>query len=134
LKRIEFAEPLYGSRKWQAYSEADLFVLPSYSENFGMTIAEALAAGTPVIVAKGAPWGEVETHQTGWWIDIGIEPLIACLEEAFAQTPAQLEAMGMRGRVWMETEFSWVKVGRMMAETYRWIVTGGKTPGWVREE
>jgi glycosyltransferase involved in cell wall biosynthesis len=132
LERIEFVEPLYGNMKRQAYAEADLFVLPSYSENFGMAIAEALAAGTPVIVAKGAPWGGIETHQTGWWIDIGIDPLIASLEEAFARTPAQLQAMGMRGRAWMEKEFSWVKVGRMMAKTYRWILDGGETPKWVR--
>ncbi len=132
LKRIEFEEPLYGNMKTQAYAEADLFVLPSYSENFGMAIAEALAAGTPVIVTKGAPWEGVETHETGWWIDIGIEPLIACLQDALAQTPAQLEAMGMRGRAWMEKEFSWVKIGRMMAETYRWILDGGDSPKWLR--
>jgi len=65
LKRIEFVEPLYGYRKRQAYAGADLFVLPSYSESFGMTVAEALATGMPAIVTKGAPWRGLETHQAG---------------------------------------------------------------------
>ena len=56
LERVQFSEPLYGDAKWTAYREADLFVLPTRSESFGMTVAESLAAGTPVIVTMGAPW------------------------------------------------------------------------------
>ena len=59
LKRIEFVGALKGKQKWEAYQEADIFVLPTYSENFGMTVAEALAAGVPAIVSKGAPWRRV---------------------------------------------------------------------------
>jgi len=48
--RVHFSGPLSGDRKWSAYRDADLFVLPSQNENFGNTAAEAVAAGTPVIV------------------------------------------------------------------------------------
>ncbi len=131
LKRIEFAGPLYGDRKWQAYADADLFILPSYSENFGMAVAEALAAGTPAIVTKGAPWGGLEKNKAGWWIDIGLDPLVTCLEDALAYPSENLNRMGNAGREWMQKEYSWLKVATMMTETYRWLKYGGETPKHV---
>lgn len=124
LERVAFPGVLYGEEKLCAYREASLFVLPTHSENFGMTVAEALAAGTPAIVSKGAPWGGLEQQGAGWWIDIGVDPLVACLEEALSRSPESLVEMGQRGRNWMEAEFSWTRVGQQMVETYRWILEG----------
>jgi glycosyltransferase involved in cell wall biosynthesis len=132
LTRIEFTGALKGKEKWKAYQQADLFVLPSYSENFGMAVAEALASGLPAIVSKGAPWKGLGEKSAGWWVDVGVDPLVDCLNHALAQTPDELEAMGRRGRAWMQTEFSWQRIGGMMAETYQWIAKGGETPEWVR--
>ncbi len=133
LERVEFVGNLYGTEKTQAYRDADIFVLPTYSENFGMTVAEALAAGTPAIVSKGAPWEGLATRQAGWWIDIGIGPLVACLEDALGRSPDNLEQMGLRGRGWMEAEFSWAHFGAQMAETYRWLLDKSlPVPDWVR--
>jgi glycosyltransferase involved in cell wall biosynthesis len=50
--RIQFAGPIFGASKWAAYKDADVFVLPSQNENFGNTAAEAVAAGTPVVVTE----------------------------------------------------------------------------------
>ena len=49
--RVHFCGPVFGEAKWAAYRDADVFVLPSQNENFGNTAAEAIAAGTPVIVS-----------------------------------------------------------------------------------
>jgi len=49
-ERVHFCSPLGGEAKWSAYRDADIFVLPSQNENFGNTAAEAVAAGTPVVV------------------------------------------------------------------------------------
>ena len=134
LKRVEFVGALKGAQKWEAYRAADLFVLPTYSENFGMTVAEALAAGVPAIVSKGAPWERLEQKKVGWWIEIGIAPLVACLNHALGQAPEVLAGMGQRGRIWMQTEFSWEQVGTMMYQTYQWILSSGNKPDWVRKE
>jgi len=123
---------LFGEEKLRAYQAASLFVVSTHSENFGMTVAEALAAGTPAIVSKGAPWRGLETEGAGWWIDIGVDPLIACLEKALRCSSSELEAMGQRGRTWMERDFSWPRIGQMMGQTYRWILQGGTPPAWVR--
>ncbi len=134
LARIEFRGALFGEQKWEAYRNADLFVLPTYSENFGMAVAESLAAGTPAIVSKGAPWSDLDPKQAGWWIDIGIDPLVACLEEALSTSPEGLASMGMRGRAWMNSEYSWNRVGQRMAETYSWVLAGlgaSSRPEWI---
>lgn len=133
IERIEFVGALYGDLKTQAYRDADLYVLPSRSENFGVTVAEALAAGTPAIVTKGAPWEGLDRNSAGWWIDIGVQPLITCLEYALSLSSDQLELMGMQGRNWMTKEFAWPQIGAQMAATYQWLLNKSlPIPSWVR--
>ena len=133
LKRVSFVGPLFGDDKLQAYADADLYVLPSYSENFAVTVAEALSMETPSIVSKGAPWSGLEAHGAGWWIDIGVDPLVHCLHDALSRSPEDLAAMGRRGREWMQRDFSWSGIGEKMAETYRWLCDPSRpVPPWVR--
>ncbi len=131
LKRCHFVGPLYGEKKINAYAGAELYILPTHSENFGMTVAEALASGTPAIVTKGAPWEGLEKEKAGWWIDIGIEPLIEALDDALGRSQQELAAMGENGRNWMIRDYSWEKIARDMALFYSWLVEGGETPGFV---
>lgn len=132
LARIEFAGELRGEEKLKAYQEAELFVLPTFSENFGLAVAEALAAGTPAIVSKGAPWQGLEANQCGWWVDIGLEALLEGLRLAMSQPTADLAHQGCLGRDWMVREFSWPAIGMKMAQTYQWLREGGTAPDWVR--
>ncbi len=132
LKHVAFCGPVFGDSKLRAYRDASLFVLPTHSENFGLTVAEALAAGTPAIVTKGAPWRDLEREQAGWWIDIGLEPLVSALERALAMPPIRLADMGRAGREWMLKDFSWTQIAAQFAQTYHWILDGGETPPWVR--
>ena len=132
LERLVFCDPLYGDEKWQAYSDANAFVLPTHSESFGMTVAEALAAGTPVIVTHGAPWAGLAEQGAGWWIEIGVDPLVACLQQALSAPPRRLREMGRAGHEWMKRDFSWDQIGPKFLATYRWVIDGGEAPAWVR--
>lgn len=133
IERAEFVGNLYGAEKTRAYSNAEIFVLPTHSENFGMTVAEALAAGTPAIVSKGAPWSGLAQEGAGWWIDIGVDPLVASLKDAMSRSPAALGAMGERGRAWMQRDFSWNGIGGRMSATYEWLCDRSlPVPPWVR--
>ena len=67
--QVEVVGPLFGEAKDAAYRDADLFVLPSYSENFGIVVAEALSYGVPVLTTTGCPWQELQTHNCGWWVE-----------------------------------------------------------------
>ncbi len=103
---------VYGEHKWQLYRDSDLFVLPTYSENFGIVIAESLASGTPVITTTGTPWEELNMAHCGWWIGIGRNPLIEVLYQYLSLTEGSLEEMGRNGRRLIEQKYS----SRIMAE------------------
>jgi glycosyltransferase involved in cell wall biosynthesis len=132
LQRVRFDGPLHGDAKWEAYRAAALFVLPTHSENFGISVAEALAAGTPVIVTKGAPWPQLEAQGAGWWIELGTEALVPALERAIDLGVETLSGMGQAGRAWMIRDYSWSRIGRTMAEVYLWLLRGGSPPASVR--
>jgi len=131
LTRASIEGPVYGDAKFVAYCDADVFVLPTLNENFGLTVAEALATGTPAIVTRGAPWSGLEAQGCGWWIDHGVEPLAAALANALAMPRAALQAMGAKGRTWMARDFSWDRVARDTVAVYRWL-TGEVAPPTAR--
>lgn len=132
LARVEFPGPLYGVDKSRAYFSADLFVLPSHSESFGVAVAEALAHGIPAIVSQGAPWPGLEAEGCGWWVKHDVPSLTQALNMAMSVPPDLLEAMGRKGRSWMERDFVWRTIADRMASAYRWRLEGGGSPEWVR--
>lgn len=129
--RVTYAGPLYGADRAAAFAAAELYVLPTFSENFGVAIAEALAAGLPVITTHGAPWEGLTTHRCGWWVPVGVEGLVAALREALTRPVDELAIMGNRGREWMLTHFTWEAVACDMLATYRWILGQGPQPAHV---
>ena len=137
LKGVTFRGELVDDAKLAAYRSADLYVLPSQSENFGITVAEALAAGTPAIVTTGAPWAEIRDRRAGWWVSPEIETLVGTLDDAMRKPRAELEEMGRRGREWMLESFQWKAIAGRMLHYYDWIITGmplASKPEWVHLE
>jgi glycosyltransferase involved in cell wall biosynthesis len=125
--RVKFLGHLDGHGKAQAFSRADVFVLPTQSENFGIAIAEALAAGVPVITTHAAPWAGLETHRAGLWIEEGVAPLLNALQQILALEPEKLRVMGARGYTWMCSAFSAKSVGQKMLELYQKILENEAT-------
>jgi glycosyltransferase involved in cell wall biosynthesis len=118
-ERVYFLGPLYGADKWNAYRSADLYILPSFSENFGMTVAESLSVGTPVITSKGAPWSGLVNRNAGFWVDSDILSLKLCLSKTLYLSRKELYKMGINGAEWMQDEFSWDTIALQMLEVYR---------------
>jgi glycosyltransferase involved in cell wall biosynthesis len=129
--RVLFPGPVYGDLKHALMARADVFVLPTFTENFGMVVAESLAVGTPVVTTRGAPWSELDEWQCGWWVDIGIGPLTEALEDALRRTAGDLEAMGERGRRLIERRYTWDRIGAQIVEVYEWLLGRGNQPGCV---
>ncbi len=120
-----------GDEKSAAYQCTDLFVLPTFSENFGMVIAEALSYGIPVITTNGTPWAEIEENGCGWWIDIGVEPLVAALQQATALSDEQRLQMGSKGREYVQ-RYNWRDIAGQMMQAYQWVLGQGSKPDFVR--
>lgn len=105
LSDFEFLGPVRGEEKSALFDNADVFVLPTHSENFGIVIAEALNHGLPVITTRGAPWGLLESKGCGWWCDISADALRQALDAAMNLAPEALFSMGVRGRQWIKSSF-----------------------------
>lgn len=117
---------LSDSEKWAMLADSELFILPSYSENFGITVAEALASAVPVITTDTTPWSAMIDHDCGWCVPPDVDALNVALADATSRSSAALRTMGMLGRDWMERDFSWQDVGRAMLSKYESLL---RAPG-----
>jgi glycosyltransferase involved in cell wall biosynthesis len=128
---FEFVGAVDDGQKWKLLSEADLFVLPSYSESFGLAIAEAMAAGVPVITTRATPWRDIETHRCGWWVDTGADSIARSLSLATACTREELEAMGARGRELVSKNYSWKSAAKNLLSVFEWVLGQAEKPACV---
>ena len=131
INNIVFTGFLNGKQKEAALQSLNYLVLPSKSENFGMVVPEALIREIPVIASKGTPWEELNTRSAGWWIEIGVQPLVKALQEALQLPEEQRKQMGANGRKLVEEKYSIEAVASQMIQLYRWIIKQGEKPEFV---
>lgn len=115
---VHFAGPAYGIAKSRLFESADLFVLPTRSESFGMAIAEALAHAVPVLTTTAAPWPMLEGTRSGWRVDPEPNALAECLSVATRQPPDVLSQMGHRGREYVEANLRWSVIAKQFVSLY----------------
>lgn len=121
LSRVTLEGPAYAGDKLTAFQQADLFVLPTRGENFGMVVAEALAAGTAVVTTTAAPWSELEQNNAGWCCSPELISIQKTLERALAVERNTLMVMGMRGRAWMARDYGWEGISSRLVNAYEWL-------------
>jgi len=129
---VEFPGPMLGTDKWRFLASGTAFVHPSFSENFGIAVAEAMAAGLPVIATVGTPWQMLPVERCGWWVPPTPEGLAAALRELTADDETTLQAMGTRARAYAASAFDWTSIGQDMADCYCWLSGRGAAPECVR--
>ena len=134
LERVTFVGEISGQNKINLMAESFLYVLPTHTENFGISIAEALAAATPVITTTGAPWKGVEEHNCGKWIELSPENLKQALIQMMSKSESELIQMGKNGRNWVSHEFSWTEIADKTVKSYEWLLnpTSIDIPAWIR--
>ncbi|PBJ08970.1 glycosyltransferase [Flavobacterium sp. ACN6] len=121
LENVRFVGALYEEEKWNFLRSADVMVLPTHSENFGIVVAEALAVGVPVITTTGTPWQDLENYNCGWWIDLSVENLKATLLNVFNTSIDELKQMGSNGKNIVKEKYDIKAIGKNMIELYNTI-------------
>ena len=128
---IRILPPVFGNDKTRIYQESALFCLPSFSENFGLVIAEAMSCGTPVITTTNCPWDILNETNTGWCIDLSVDNLERAFREALSMSPAELYDMGQRASKLIFDNFDYRSVTRKTLRLDEWLLGGGNKPEFV---
>ncbi len=131
-KQIEIGQPVYGSEKSNLLRSAQLFFLVSKTENFGISAAEALAHGLPVVASTATPWSCLPEIGAGWSIEGVEESLAETIRIATSLPSSELQAMGQRGRNYAKDSLSWSKVAYRFAQTYNWLIGAGEQPDFIQ--
>jgi glycosyltransferase involved in cell wall biosynthesis len=108
--------------KRQLLDAAAAVVTCSNSESFGMSVAEAMAAGKPVVVTRTCPWPEVESHQAGFWVEQTADAIGQGLRTLLSN-PVAAQDMGRRGRALIAAQYSWPSAAAALIRAYEDIVT-----------
>jgi glycosyltransferase involved in cell wall biosynthesis len=116
-------------REW-CYQNASCYVLPSYQENFGNTVAEALSHAVPVITTTGTPWTDLISHRCGWMCPPEAASLGAALQSALSMSRDQLMEMGARGAELIRERYAIDSVMSRLDLLYRWLL-GGEAPKFL---
>ena len=120
---VRYLGPIYGAEKRNLIRSADVFVLPTHSENFGMVIAEALALERPVLTTTGAPWELLVTERCGWWVAPTYQGIRDGIVAAMSASNAERRAMGARGRAVVRERFAWDRIGAEMVTLYEAVLS-----------
>lgn len=130
--RVRLVGELRGAARRDAFAAAELMVLPSLNENFGLVVAEALGVGVPVITTRGAvAWEVLERERIGWWVHPDLASLQEALLAAARLSPAELAEMGGRGRALVLRDYRWGPIARQTLELYAWLAGDSARPDFV---
>lgn len=105
-------------KKNELLAKASVLVMCSNSESFGMSAAEAMAAGTPVVVTRTCPWPDIETHQSGYWVEQNAGAIADAVTAVLSHPTAAAE-MGQRGRQLIAANYSWSIAAAALIREYQ---------------
>lgn len=119
--RIKFIGPMHGEEKRNLYHSAQLMVLPSYSENFGIVVLEALAAGCPVVVTEEVGAKDIVIESGGGLVTSGGPKMLAAAVNKLLSDPAR-KARGEKAAEYVRDRYSWDAIAEQMELAYTEIL------------
>jgi len=118
-KRVWLAGPLFGKEKWEAIDDADIAVLPSHHENFGIFVAEAMARGIPVVATKATQAIELaEKAGAGVSVNADVVSFAAAIKRLASEKELRGQ-MAEKGKCYAQENLSWSRIALDMLKDYR---------------
>lgn len=121
LDKVTFTGLLTGSLKYSALAAADVYVAPSYSEGFSMSVLEGMASGLPCIITTGCNFPEAKQNGTAYVTDINSQAIAIALEKCLSQ-PEDAEIMGKRARDFIFSNYTWDQIALKMVKVYQEVI------------
>ena len=103
-KYVELKEAIFNDEKSNVLSQASAFILPSYSESFGIAIAEAMFFGLPIITTTKTPWGIIKRKDLGWFVNPEKDALVTALKNLFNSSENILKRKGNRAKSYITSK------------------------------
>jgi len=128
---VSFVGPKHGKDKVELFDNADIFILPTFNENYGIVVAEALARGIPVITTKGTPWEGLNVNRCGLHVDNTKEGIKLGLLRLLSMSPIELRDMGLRGRELIKDKYLWSQSTSKTIDLYQWVLHEGSRPNFL---
>jgi glycosyltransferase involved in cell wall biosynthesis len=117
-RRVSLREAVYGDDRWALFDAADVFVLPSHSENFGIVVGEAMALACPVVVTDSVQsCSHVVAANAGEVVSGNPSALAEALDRVLS-SPKQKQAFGESGRAYAEQHFRWGRIAHEVRKMY----------------
>ncbi len=120
---FDWAGPKYGEELADEYDKCDMLILPSFTENFGATVVDALSHGKPALASTFTPWKILEERECGWWVSNEPEKLAEIFKKIIAVSAEELNKMGKRGRNLIEGKFSWEAICEAIDKCYKKVLS-----------
>jgi glycosyltransferase involved in cell wall biosynthesis len=122
LEKTTFTGALANEDRFTVLQQAEVFALPSYTENFGQVVCEAMASGVPVVISDQVNiWPEVTRTEAGLVVPCDADATGQALRNIL-DDPARGRQMGRNGRNWVAEHLPWEVVGAQMVSAYEEIV------------
>ena len=115
-KCVELKEAIFNEEKSKVLSEASAFILPSYSESFGIAIAEAMLFGLPIITTTKTPWEVIRNKNFGWFVNPENEELSLALQNLFNSSEDNILKKGKRAQIYISKKYDLMSTSKQMKE------------------
>ena len=123
-----------GDLKAELLTKADLFVLPSYYENFGIAVAEAMAAGVPVVISDRIHIAEdIQQAEAGWVGPLEVGAIANSIKSALLN-PQERQRRGLNGKEYAKKHYNWEAIAQQTIDAYQQILSSIAEVRWKSEE
>ncbi len=127
LEAVTFTGMLTGSLKYAALAAANIYVAPSYSEGFSMSVLEGMASGLPCIITTGCNFPEAAKANAAYVVDIDADAITNALIQCL-QSPQQAKEIGTRARQLIFEQYTWDSIAKKLIQVYTTIIKNQSIP------